>query len=178
MRASSLTLAGLAGLLALGAASVAAAEDAPMRKAGLWETSMALSGAQAHNMTMRMCTDPTVERRRSIFTGPNQHSACSVQEYHRTATGMSFHSVCQNANGLTNITDGTATGDFNSHYHLDVKTHITGAASPPGGADRHMTMDAKYLGACPAGQSPGDMSFVTADGRVMPMGGMGMGGPH
>jgi hypothetical protein len=82
---------------------------------------------------------------------------------------MAFHSVCASGGG-TVTTDGTSTGDYQSHYHVDVTSRRT-----PGG-ERHFAMEGRWLGPCAPGQAGGDMSMVLPNGQVMHMG-PGMGGP-
>ena len=94
---------------------------------------------------------------------------CSVREFHAIPGGYAFHSVCA-FNGQTVDSQGSSTGDFQNHYHLDVTSRQT-----PGGV-RHMTMEGRWLGPCAPGQHGGDMSMVLPNGQVMPMG-PGMGRP-
>ena len=172
-----LLFATLAGLAAVSAAAGALAQtDAPMRRAGLWQTTMTMPG-QAHDVTMRICTDPAFERRQSVLSSPMQRGDgapnCSVHEVHRTLTGMAFRSVCTN-HGVTSTTDGITSGDFNSRYHVDITTRST-----PGDGVRHMSMEGRFLGPCGAEEHPGDVSMVLPGGRVMRMGsGMAMGRPR
>ena len=175
MRASQFVFAAIAGFGVFAAGALAAADGPPMRRSGLWETHMTGDGmgAGGRGMAMRQCVDPGTEQRRGVFSAPanrREPDNCPVREFHRTASGFAFHSVCTDG-GATTTSNGTVVGDFSSQYRLDITTQRT-----PGGSARHMSMEARWLGACPAGERPGDLSMVLPDGRVMHMGaGMGPG---
>ena len=115
-------------------------------------------------MTMRQCVDPATERNFSPFSGgPGGRGAadasnCAKRDIHRIAGGWAFESVCTQ-NGKTVTSSGTITGDFQSHYHMEVST--SGGGSGP----QHMAMDNTWVGACAAG---GQGNTVTLpDGRVI-----------
>ena len=114
-------------------------------------------------MTMRMCVDPATEHSFQPYNGPMNHgpggqSDCSKHEAHRIADGWAFSSVCTRR-GETVTSSGTVTGDFQSHYRVEINVQGSG---PP----RHMTMESTWLGSCPAG---GGNSMVMPDGRVINM---------
>ncbi len=176
MRPSHALLASVLIAGAVGVSSLALALEGPMRRPGLWEMKMTSEGEQGRDFTTQICVDPSFEQAHGMFSSPMAQRPgagredCSVREFHPTAGGFSFHSVCS-ANGATVETKGQSIGDFQNHYHLDIDMNRT-----PGG-ERHMAMDGRWLGPCPAGQSGGDMSMVLPDGRVMRMGaGMRPGG--
>ena len=176
MRASQFVFAAVAGFGVFAAGALAAADAPPMRRAGLWEIHMTADGMGpgGQGMAMRQCVDPSTEQRHGVFNGPTNRGAdnCSVHEIHRTLTGFAFHSVCKDG-AATTTSNGTATGDFSTRYKVDITSQRT-----PGGAPRHMSMDSRWLGACPAGDRPGDMSMVLPGGRVMKMGAGMMGRPN
>jgi hypothetical protein len=135
--------------VSLATAALAQSLDAPMRRPGLWEQSMAMPGVRSGGMTMKYCTDTALEKRYSVFSANLRGNSCSKAEIHRTPMGVSFQSVC-NFGGATRTTTGTATGDFQSNFHMEAVTHSTA------GADSHISMDGKWLGPCPADMRPGD----------------------
>jgi hypothetical protein len=166
MRLSRLCFTALAGLC--GAAMVAGAIAQPMsmpgRRGGLWKTTMTGMGQQGGSMTMSMCVDPTKEHSFSPFNGPYAHSPagraeaeCSKHEIHKIPDGWAFESVCARAGGSV-TTSGKITGDFQSHYHLELVTS-------GGGPERHMSMDNTWVGPCPAGGAQN--SVTLPDGRVI-----------
>jgi hypothetical protein len=171
------TVAFVIAVLGFGALGAAAhGQMGPMRRPGLWETHMHAEGRRDEAFGMRMCVDPSVDRQRGVFSNPMGGGRpgagaenCSEHSFHPIAGGMAFHSVCRSGAAVT-ITDGTSTGDYQSHYHMDVTTRRT-----PGGVN-HMTMDSRWLGPCAPGQRPGETSMVLPNGQVMRMGaGMGAG---
>jgi hypothetical protein len=166
MRASNILFAALSGLCLAAGTAQAQPSAAPVRKPGFWETTMTMEGPHAHVMVTKICTDAALERRTATFGGANPGKDCAVHEMHRTVGGFAFRSVCKR-HDVTTTTAGTATGDFNSRYRVESTTRISAASGPPG-RERHMVMDNRWLGACPAGRKPGDL--VLSNGEVMSMG--------
>ena len=141
----------LAALPALAASAV----ELPTRKAGLWELKMLRTGSPAPEMTMQHCTDETTDKKMTTSLSPMAKQNCSKNDTQKTATGYVTDSVCS-FNGVTMTSHSEVTGDFNSGYSVKVTSHNDGA---PAGAprDTDMTLQAKWLGACPADQKPGDI---------------------
>jgi hypothetical protein len=140
--------------------SLAAAQAMPMRKDGLWEMTMKMSSPMPMNMTMRQCTDPNEERNGAAFrnSGPPQGTTgvdCKPGPMGPVAGGWRYSQTCT-MRGMTMTTTGVASGDFKSGYHIDSTTQMSPAPMPQM-ATQKMTIDAKWLGACPADMKPGDM---------------------
>ncbi len=165
MRTSHVLFVALLGVCLAAEAAQAETAAAPVRKPGFWETTMTMEGPHAHVMVTKVCTDAALERRTAMFGGANPGKDCSVHEMHRTAGGFAFRSVCKR-HDVTTTTAGKATGDFNSLYRVESTTRISAASGPPG-RERHMVMDNRWLGACPAGRKPGDL--ILPSGEVMSM---------
>jgi hypothetical protein len=162
MRLSCLLPVTLTALFAVVAAAQAQPAGMPGRRAGLWETSMSGAGMPGPGMKMRQCVTPASERGFSPFAaGPGRGEPdaahCSKRETHRTANGWAFESVCTQG-GRTVTTTGTLTGDFQTHYRLDL-------TSNGDGAPRRMTMDNSYIGPCPAAGAGN--TIVLPDGRTV-----------
>ncbi len=153
--------------VSIAATAVAQSLDAPMRRPGLWDQTMTMPGGAGRTMTMKYCTDTATEKRFSALSATMRGQTCSKTEIHRTPAGVAFESVCT-SDGATRTTSGLATGDFQSHFHVDVVAHST-AAGPRGG-ESHITEDGTWLGPCPAGMKPGDM--VMPNGMTMNVNGM------
>ena len=138
-----------------------AATPFPTRKDGLWEMIMKSSGIVPVNMTMRQCTDPAEERNGAALRdggGPPQGTPgaeCKPGPVLPSPGGWSFSNTCTIKGGMTMATSGVARGDFNSGYHIDTTTRMTPAPIPQM-AETKMTIDAKWLGPCPADMKPGD----------------------
>jgi hypothetical protein len=140
--------------LAALAAGAAGAEDYPRRKAGLWETTMNSAQMQGQAVTAQQCIDEITDAEMFKRGMANKDANCSQQSFKRTSSGAEFESVCKQGEG-TMTTHGVITGDFNSQYSMDMKSHRT----PPlnGQSDFQARMTARYVGACTADMKPGDM---------------------
>ena len=135
-------------------ANTAHAIDLPIRKPGLWEMKMLPSG-QMPGMTMQHCTDEAADKRMSDAFMPVAKDICSKNETQKTANGYVTDSVCTVA-GITSTTHAEIVGDFNSGY--SVKTTSQSQNAPKNmPRDSAIAVEAKWLGACTAGQKPGDI---------------------
>src|ERR1700754_2684454 len=142
-------------LAALLPALEAGAVEMPIRKAGLWEMKVLLSGPPSSDMTMQQCTDETIDRDMSTTFSPMVKDVCPKSDIQKTATGYVADSVCSVA-GMTMTSHSEPSGDFNSAYTVKTTSHSQGApASVP--RDSSTTIEAKWLGACKPDQKPGDM---------------------
>src|ERR1700748_2089098 len=136
-------------LLAALPALAAAAVELPTRKAGLWELKMLRAGSPRPEITMQHCTDETTDKQMTTQLSPMAKQNCTRNDTQKTATGYVTDSVCS-FGGTTMTSHSEVTGDFNSASH--------NAAAPAGAPrDANMTLEAKWLGACPADQKPGDI---------------------
>ena len=148
-------------------AAPAAALDLPQRKAGLWELKMEFGSRTLPAQVMRQCTDATTDRLMNLNFGGSNEQACSKQDVHRDGGTITVDSVC--TFGAATITShAVVTGSFDSAYRVEVTQTRQGGPPMPGvapGAPTHMTIAAKWLGACAKGQRPGDV--VMANGMTM-----------
>jgi hypothetical protein len=142
------------GLLALLSAGDARAVDLPVRKAGLWEMKVLRTGTPMPEMTMQHCTDETTDKDMSTAVSPMAKEMCSRQDIQKTATGYVSDSVCGIA-GMSITSHSEIIGDFNSAYTVKSTSHSEGGAA--GTRDSTTSIEAKWLGACKAGQKPGDI---------------------
>jgi hypothetical protein len=145
----------LAALLAAICCAQACAVDLPLRKAGLWEMKLLRRGSHLPEMTMQQCTDATTDKEMATASSPMSKEVCSKRDIQQNATGYVMDSVCSVA-GVSMTTHAEITGDFGSAY--TVKTTTQGDRAVAGlPKDAGMTIEAKWLGACKAGQKPGDI---------------------
>jgi hypothetical protein len=142
-------------LLAALPALAAYAVELPTRKPGLWELKMLRAGSPMPEITMQHCTDETTDKKMTTQLSPMAKQNCTKNDTQKTATGYVTDSVCS-FGGTTMTSHSEVIGDFNSAYAVRVTSHNDGA---PAGAprDANMTLEAKWLGACPADQRPGDI---------------------
>lgn len=138
--------------LAASAGIATSAEDYPPRKPGLWQMSVQASG---NTMTMQHCIDAATDQAMRDMGKGEGKNACASQSIKREGDNkMVVDSVCKTG-GSTATTHAVVTGDFSTGYRMDMQTTF----SPPmaGRATDTSVIEAKWLGACKAGQKPGDM---------------------
>jgi hypothetical protein len=155
----------IAGLLI--ATTSAWAVDLPTRKAGLWEMTMEFQGrSKLPVQTMKQCTDAASDKLMTYNFGGSAERDCSKQDVKNSGGTITIDSVCS-FGGNTSTSHAVVAGDFNSAYTVEVVSKREGAA--PSGqrayGESHMKIAAKWIGACAAGQKPGDI--VMSNGRTM-----------
>jgi hypothetical protein len=138
---------------------------------------MHMARPDAHAMTSQQCIDDKTDEamQRSALEG-TAALHCERGPLTKIPGGFESSSVCKTSHGTVS-SKMRVIGDMQSAYHIEVASH----RDPPVGgmADTQTTMEAKWLGACPADMKPGDMRV---NGMTMHLGaglgGMpGMGGP-
>jgi hypothetical protein len=142
-------------------AAPALALDLPTRKAGLWEMKMVFEGSPVPAQTMRQCIDQATDKamQSQFGSGGALGAVCSKQDFQNSGGAMTFDTVCK-IGPATTTAKGVITGSFDSNYTMNISTTSTGGPSIPGmkpGGETKMTIEAKYVGACQAGQKPGDI---------------------
>lgn len=144
----------LIALLAATAVSSAAALDVPKRKSGLWEIKTSMAGMPAGMGTIQTCVDERTDDITQQQAQAQNKKMCSQNEVKREGDRTLIHSVCT-FDKTKATTDGVFTGQFDSHYRGEFRTQY----DPPmmGVKEHQMTIEAKWLGACKAGQKPGDV---------------------
>ena len=143
------------------APAVASAPSGPMtpppRKPGLW--TQTVTTAEMKQST-KICLDASTEQKMKLWGAQAGKSDCSQQSMTpHLGGGWDFHSVCNMGQSGTVTSDGTARGDFNSHYTVEVNASATGSAMPQANGPRKITIDATWDGPCPPDMKPGDMEM-------------------
>lgn len=148
-----------AAVLTPSASSLAQTDGPPQRKPGWWEMRITMAGPTPTpvHQTMRLCTDPSIEKTQSPF-GVNSGTQCPKPEVTRTPTGWRISSTCA-MGAMTVSTTGAASGDFDNRYHVDLVTRMRPPPTPQTG-EMKIGMDAVWLGSCPAGKKPGDVEMT------------------
>jgi hypothetical protein len=142
-------------LLAVLPALDAGAVELPLRKAGLWEMTLARTGSPLPAMTMQHCTDETTDKAMVTSFSPMSKETCSRQDIQKTPAGYVTDSVCSVA-GVSMTSHSEISGDFNSAYTVKTTSHSEqGATGLP--RDATTTVEAKWIGACKPDQKPGDI---------------------
>ena len=131
----------------------------PSRKAGLWEQTV--SSDQFHQ-TMRMCLDEATDAKMKVWGSQMRGGKADCAEQKITphlGGGWDFHAVCNMGESGTVTSEGQATGDFNSHYTVDVTSTTAGSPMAQANGVHKVKMDATWKGPCPADMKGGDMEL-------------------
>jgi hypothetical protein len=141
--------------------------DLPTRKAGLWEIHMEFQGhSKLPIQTMKQCTDAASDKLMTLnFGGAGQN--CSKQDISNSGGAIMVDSICKFGE-TTSTSHAVVTGDFNAAYTVEVTSTREGGRPIPGvaaGQESHMKIAAKWIGACAAGQRPGDV--IMSNGMTM-----------
>jgi hypothetical protein len=132
----------------------------PPRKAGLWEMKIATSGM---SQTMKQCLDEATEQKMKWWGSQAQKSGNSDCEQEtitpHAGGGWDFHAVCKMGESGTITSDGQATGDFSSHYKVEVNSVTTGSPMAQANGAHKTTIEAAWTGPCPADMRAGDMEM-------------------
>ena len=132
-------------LFILSAASTSGTEF-PARKAGLWEISI----AGDHPITVRQCSDAASDEalEQASFGGGGE---CAKRDLEKSGSTITVISVCTSSRKTT-ILRMVITGSLESNYAMTISRQRPGGSARPS-----MTLSAKWLGPCAAGQKPGDV---------------------
>lgn len=131
-----------------------AATDLPKRKPGLWEIHSTMHTMGGHTSVIQNCIDERTDDLMSRQGEDSMRKQCSQANIRRDGNRITVDGVCR-FEGSTATTHGVFTGDFNSAY----KGELTTTYDPPmhGMKQSSMTLQARHLGPCQAGQKPGDI---------------------
>jgi len=154
-----------AGVLLAAPLVVSAQPTGPHIEAGLWETGMDVSGIK---MTTQICMDGSEASSRRALTPPSREQAsaaaernCEKQDVHPIPGGYSVDTTCTSRGRVTHVS-GTVTGDFRTHYTMDMTVDSNGRTQP-------MHMESHRVGACPAGMKPGEARTQMDQGGLAAM---------
>ena len=141
-------------------ASAGAPMTPPPRKPGLWEQKMATSAGVSQ--AMKMCLDESVEQKMKWWGSQARGGKSDCEEQTITphaGGGWDFHAVCKMGESGTVTSDGQATGDFNSHYKVEINSVTTGSPMAQANGAHKSTLEATWMGPCPDGMRAGDMQM-------------------
>lgn len=151
------TLAVVGGLFAIlvGGSLPAGADELPIRKPGLWEIKIKLTGGVAPTAMMRHCTDASVDRRMSTMFNPLAPEPCAKRSILKEADTYTIDASCSVDDKTVRVRSDVS-GDFQSSYTVVTETKtLTDPDSDP--TLSSMTLEGKYAGSCKSGQKPGDV---------------------
>ena len=127
----------------------ATAGDAASRKPGLWEVKTSIDD-RGRAVTVQQCIDASTDQMLQSSAGPFSAPVCSARQVKTSEGGMTIDTQCA-FNGKPASAHAVVSGSLDSAYTMTVTAE--GEDLPA----TKMTMDAKWLGACAAGQQPGDV---------------------
>ena len=132
-----------------------ATDELPKRKPGLWEITSELSMMPGRAMTMHQCIDANTDADLLARTAEERKN-CSQQRIWREDGKYRIEAVCK-AQGSTVSSTGLFSGDFSGAYSGNIVSRF----EPPrnGMSESRMKISARHLGACKAGQKPGDSTL-------------------
>jgi len=105
---------------------------------------------------MQACVDEKSDDLTQQQAQAQSKKSCSRNDIKHEGDRVLVHSVCQ-FDKTTATSDAVFSGRFDSGYRGDIKTTY----SPPmaGRKETQITIEAKWLGPCKAGQKPGDVTI-------------------
>jgi hypothetical protein len=145
-------------------AAPAFAVDYPTMKAGLWESRLVQEGAPTKAGATRICMNAAVQKEMLDMTMGSMKSMCTKNDIRRDGNRLYGTAECKlGESAMKSSSVTTFAGD--SAYRTEVKS----AFDPPlmGKATSTTLIEGKWMGACPAGMQPGDITMP--DGRKMNM---------
>jgi hypothetical protein len=142
-------------LISLGGILPAGADELPIRKPGLWEIRIKLTGGAAPTAMMRHCTDESVDRRMSTMFNPLSPPPCTKSAVQKEGDHYIITSSCTADDKMIRI-HSDVSGDFASAYTVvtETRTQDDPDSDPTLSS---MTLEGKYAGNCKFGQKPGDV---------------------
>ena len=138
-------------VLLTAAGASAASFEPPKRKSGLWETKVS-SPQVPRGQVMQQCIDQKTDD--VMRKEQESQMSCSKKDMRREGDRIVGDSVCK-VEGTTVTTHTVITGNFDTSYKAEVKSTY----NPPvnGMRDSSSIVEGRWLGACLAGQKPGDV---------------------
>jgi len=110
-----------------------------MHKAGYWEMKTAMGPI---SIVGHMCVDAASEKKAGYMVGEKNKKRCSKFSVQKTANGYIVDEVCS-----------LVPGEAGSAKHIEITGNFDSAYTMKETAG---TTEAKWLGACPAGWTPGE----------------------
>ena len=141
----------------------------PSRKAGLWEQTMssdredkAGEKGAGINQTISMCLDAAFDQKMKLWGSQAGKSASGKPACRRGATSRHLGGGFVTSTGLLlherhGDPDGEATGDFGSHYTVNVTSTTAGSPMAQANGVHKMSIEGAWKGPCPADMKAGDM---------------------
>jgi len=129
--------------------------DYPRRKPGLWEIRNAASENLGMPPTSYCVGEQTDTPANHLDRVAGEKGSCSIGSFKRVGISWVAESVCKDSRSVV-VSQSVASGDFQAQYRIDTLVFY----SPPLANNKREDKEAvvaRYLGACGAGQRPGDL---------------------
>lgn len=148
-------IAAAAALAATAGAARADDVDLPARKPGLWQMTVTPKPAGAgRQVTAQLCIDAASDRT-LMARGLATVSSCTTERSHDAGGNFVFDVACD-IMGHKSHSHGVISGDFQSHYTLDVVT-TSDSDDPAAPGITGITQESTWIGDCWGDMRPGDM---------------------
>ena len=157
------TLTGFAAATLLLAGAVADAADPPQMKEGLWSIrsqSTTNPGNKASDHTATICRSHAFDQK--VRQAQKSMPGCKTVSETLQGNEYSVRTQCMvRGTEIDSLSTMTFTADSSAHS----ENHATYKPALDGVTEMTLTQDQKYIGACPAGAQPGDIT--RPDGTVI-----------
>jgi hypothetical protein len=132
----------------------ALAQDFPRLKPGLWEMERTAERGAQHPNRMTMCLDDTVQKDMFDMGAGAMKGMCSKHDFRMSGSRGTGDFICD-FGGSRMHSKSTMQMTGNTGYRTEIHTTY----DPPFMGQRETTtvLTARHIGACKAGQRPGDM---------------------
>ena len=130
-------------------------------KPGLWEITQNMASMGNMKIATKMCVDASMTGKMASYGMNNQvkDTDCTKKSINRTADGADISMTCTSS-GRTTDMHMTVKKISDTEFTETMDAKMTPAVA--GHESVSMTMDGKWLGACPAGMKGGDIQVNTA----------------
>lgn len=126
------------------------------RKPGLWSITTAMKGMPAKMGASKMCIDANTDAELMRHGMKWDSHACTAPAIAGAGPVRTVDMVCHIA-GATQKSHIVMTFSGDASYRMDMTSKVSRPNIPE--HDMHLSQDAKWMGACPAGMKPGDMTI-------------------
>jgi hypothetical protein len=145
----------------------------PARKAGFWIQTMTHDGKPGRMGEMRMCIDSATDAKLSMIGRQLGKAPCPRTVTRRADGAYSFISTCKMGRAGVITSRGVASGDFSSSYRVHSESDVSGARFGPMNGHHVTDVEGRYLGACPPGMAPGDITISAFKVNLHKLAGIG-----
>jgi hypothetical protein len=137
-------------------APLAAAQEYPKLRPGLWELKRSSDRPQDRGQSTTICMDESLQRDMYDMGLGAMKGMCSKHDFKVSGSHGTGEFVCT-MNGSTMHSKSNMTINGDTGYRTEVDTTF----DPPmaGQSKMHSVLEARYTGPCAAGQHPGDMTL-------------------